>query len=245
MVTKEPTEALKKIVVSLSKKDGFRHLWLGNSGMGKTVANKKLVSFARKHGIDLVLSVDDKNMWEVQYDGTYRVNPAHLKEHPPHDKEDAGHIVFRGHCYSSDALKSGARITSEDTAQMAWDLVCIKPCQILVNIDELADAVTPNSQVWDGHYVPQVYRKGRGVGISITATTQMPQMLPREAFGLSDTIGIFRMTAREAEYLVKYRIIEKTDVETIATLQVGQWMLYDKASGGFDNQTFYKFGGIK
>lgn len=227
------------ITGALKKREGFRHLWLGDSGMGKTIANKSLIEWLQKlKRINMFLSVDDKNRWEAQYEGTYRINPEHLKSKPPGRiwkdgklvKEDPNNIVFRGISYSDpDTGKAPfENVDINAVAEMAWDLVRLQPITVLVNLDELADA-TNGYQAWAKQNMPQTYRKGRAVGISIVATTQLPQLLPREAFGLSDTIGIFRMSSREAEYLKKFNVIGAEDVDAIANLKVGEFRLFRKS----------------
>jgi hypothetical protein len=221
-------ELFERIVSSLRKKerDGFRHLWLGDSGMGKTTANRALIQYVLAHKlVDIVLTIDDKNRWRAQYDGTQRVNPAHLSKQPLMPGDDHRQIVFRG---IASSLSADEGVDPEDVAQMGWDLVRLKPCSVLINVDELADA-TNGHQSWMAQTMPQLYRKGRGVGLSVTATTQMPQLLPREAFGLSDTIGIFRMTGREAEYLWQFRVVDQWGRDTIPSLEVGQFLLFQKS----------------
>lgn len=210
---------------------GMRHLWLGDSGMGKTIANMLLIAWIRRRKlVQLTLTVDDKNAHEVQYEGgLLRTNPDHLRRKPPsgEEKDNASHVVFRG---IADTKRPGPDVDNLifDTAQMAWDVVREHSTQVLLNIDELADA-TNGHQGWRDQTVAQTYRKGRAVGISVVATTQMPQLLPREAFGLSETIGIFRMSARELDYLAKYRVIEATELESIESLEVGEFRLFQKS----------------
>lgn len=227
----EENQVLEQITEPLRKREGIRHLWLGDTGQGKTVANDQLLRWIRKKRlVDITLTVDDKNAHAVQYvGGTLRTNPEHLRKTPVKDNENARHIIFRG---IAETKRPGPDVDNlvSDSFQMAWELVRDKPCQVLVNIDELADA--SDNQHWIGGtngYAAQSYRKGRAVGISIVATTQLPQLLPREAFGLSETIGIFRLTTREAAYLAKYRVIEESEVEPIANLKVGQFRLFRKS----------------
>ena len=226
--TVEPIRAgvLENITVALRKKEGFRHLWLGDSGMGKTAANRILIEWVLKNKlVDQVLTIDNKDRWKSQYDGCFRANPQHLRQEPPKSNEETRHIVFRGIALTR-SLEHDVDIN--DVAKMGWDMVRLMPCSVLINIDELADA-TNGHQSWSSEEVPQIYRKGRGVGYSVTATTQLPQLLPREAFGLPDTIGIFRMTAREASYLKNYRVITEEEINEIASLEIGQFRLYRKS----------------
>lgn len=210
----------------IKKKEGFRHLWLGDSGMGKTWANRILIDWLiRSKLTDLVLTVDDKSRWQAQFKGTYRANPSHLRREPPRDNESHIHIVFRGVALTR-SLHDG--IEHEHVASMAWECIRLRQANVVINLDELADA-TNGHQDWQGQSIAEVYRKGRGVGLSIVASTQLPQLLPRESFGLSETIAIFRMTSREAKYLVDYKIIDKAHVDVITSLQVGEFLFWRKA----------------
>lgn len=208
---------------------GMRHLWLGDSGMGKTVANEQLLKWIHKRKlVDLTLTIDDKNAHEVQYNGgCERINPQHLRTNPPTRDENPRHIVFRGIA----ATKRPGPDVDEvifDTTTMAWELVRNDSVQILLNIDELADA-TNGSQGWKQPEVASLYRKGRAVGISVVATTQLPQELPRAAFGLSETIGLFRMSGREVEYLASKRVVPDTEIEAICNLEIGEFRLFVKS----------------
>lgn len=232
--TVEPIRAgvFDAITESLKKRWGFRHLWLGDSGMGKTIANEALIEWllkGRKSKVDLMISIDDKNRWEAQYAGAYRIHPEHLRREPLKKDEPQNHVVFRGIAYQDkNGFAPFEEVSHEEVAAMTWELVRLKPVTVCMNIDELADATNGN-QAWTAPTMRHSYRKGRAVGISVIATTQLPQQLPRESFGLSDSIGIFRLTSREAEYLKSYRVITNEDVERIANLGVGEWMLVRKS----------------
>lgn len=208
---------------------GLRHLWLGDSGMGKTVANAELLKWIHKKKlVDLTLTIDDKNSHEVQYSGgCERVNPNHLRAKPPSGDENTRHVVFRGIA----ATKRPGPDVDEvifDTTQMAWELVRNDSVQILLNIDELADACN-GYQGWKQPEVASLYRKGRAVGLSVVATTQLPQELPRAAFGLSETIGLFRMTGNEVLYLSKKGVIPEAEIDSICNLEVGEFRMFVKS----------------
>lgn len=222
-----------RIAGSLRKKEGFRHLWLGDSGMGKTTANNMLIKYVKPRA-NLVLTVDDKSIHRPEYSGAaYRANTQHLREKVLTEEEKKlKHISFRGKCYSHEALEKMVDLTPEEVASMAWDLVRLsrEPFMVVMNIDELMKAQIPNSQIWEGTKLPLAYREGRAVGISVISSTQMPQMVNRESFGLSDTIGIFRMDGREAGYLFQQKVLKtKEQVTLVASLEVGQWILMQKS----------------
>lgn len=209
--------------------EGALHLWLGNTRMGKTFANNHLVDelLKRKH-VDVVFTVDDKNPEKPQYKGTFRANVKHLLNNRLLPHEDSSHINFRGVAYKSDLADA---VNHGEVATMVWNLKRTKPpLRLCLNIDELGDA-TNGRQAWLDDANAQIYRKGAGIRISTTATTQMPQILPREAFGLSQTIGIFRLDAREVDYLVNYRLLTPDVVPLMAQLERGDFVLYVRGSG--------------
>jgi hypothetical protein len=239
-MTPGPLSALEEITAPALRGDGWRHGWLGDSGMGKTNANKWLILYAlEKNRANLCLSLDDKSNHYAQYKGAYRANPAHLRRLPPNAGESQNHIVFRGVALTR-SFDDGC--SAEEVARCAQEMAQVSPGLVLINIDELADA-TNGGQAWkreDGteSRIAQIFRKGRGLGLSITWTTQVPQSLPREAFALSDTIGIFRLSGREVEYLLSKRAITQNLASTIPNLKVGDFVLYNKAVGEWDGHIF-------
>lgn len=212
--------------------------------MGKSTANRALVNFAlNTERVALALTLDDNYSRGAQYVGCYRANVADMRARPPSGSESVRHIVLRGHALNR---RMSDVCSPHEVAQAAQEITGANPeGQVLINIDELADA-TNGGQAWtrvDGESrVAQVFRKGRGMGISVTWTTQLPQSLPREAFGLSDTIGLFRLSGRETEYLVSKRVITPQLAAIVPHLPRGKWVLYDKSSAEWDGK-FYPNGG--
>jgi hypothetical protein len=201
--------------------------------MGKSFANELFIEWLRRHKlVHLVLTLDDKDSFGAQYHGCERVNPADLRNRPPMPGEPRDHIVYRGVAMTR---KLGEGCNPDDLARQAWEVATQVKRKIVVNIDELADATNGN-QSWQAKTLAMSYRKGRGVGICIVATTQLPQILPREAYGLSDTICLFRMAGREAEYLASKKTITSENAQIIPTLEVGECLVYDKARGPLDGQ---------
>lgn len=234
------TEQLFELITAqITKGNAYRHLWLGDTGMGKTYANEMFIRWQlAKHKVALVLSLDNKDAHAAQYTGTCRINPADLKARRPQGDEPKNHIVFRGVAMTR---KLSQDCGPDEIARLAWEIVTLRKTQILINIDELGDATNGN-QAWKAKTLAATYRKGRGVGISISATTQLPQILPREAYGLSDTICLFRMAGREAAYLESRKTITKESARIIPNLGIGECLIYDKARGSLDGK-IVKIGG--
>lgn len=229
-------EACQSILAPLTRNQATRHLWLGDTGMGKTTANRALIGYIVQHQLAaLILTHDEKDPFDPQYpDSTMRINPQDLKANPPTEKESKQHISFRGTAISMQFSES---VRPDEIAVMAWDVVRRSRCQVVLNIDELSDALIPNSQIWDGSAIGAAYRKGRSVGISVIAGIQQPQLLPREAFGLAETIGLFRMDGREAEYLRRNKAITDEVASRLPSLSVGQFILTKKGERDVSNET--------
>jgi hypothetical protein len=233
-----PTEAVVSITEPLTRDTAIRHGWLGDTRMGKSVANRILINYvlARKM-VQLVLTTDDKTPKESYYPEGYPVATIHEYMMDCNDK--GNHIVFRGTAHRRD--KNDAVIIG-DVGELAWDIVRQAPLQVIVNIDELADATPGQGQAWlqSSEPIAQIFRKGGGAGISAVWTTQLPQTVPLEAFGLSETLGIFRLDGREVDYLYRKRVLGSELVDIVPSLEVGEWVLYRKGRGGWDGNV-YKF----
>lgn len=236
METVNPTKVTDEILAPLLKREGIRHLWLGDTRQGKTYANRVLLGrIIKRKLVDMVLTVDEKDPNSPQYEGHYLANTRHARDAAPSlNPKQTEHIVFRGVAYRRD-LKD--KVDYTEMSVMSWHLIRLSPITLLLNLDELADA-TNGHQDWIADETAQIYRKGGGIGLSVLATTQMPQLLPREAFALSETIGIFRMDGREADYLVRYRVITDEMAVVIPTLEVGQWLYFRKGGGGWDGNVY-------
>jgi hypothetical protein len=222
----------QRILTPLASGQARRHLWVGDTGMGKTTANQALIEMALQGNyVDLVLTHDEKDPWQTQYPGgTERIDVNDLKQRPPSgDMDNPRHIVFRGIALSR---RRDVGCKPDSLAQVAWEIIQSPSSQqrirILLNFDELHDALIPNSQIWDGPSIGSAYRKGRSVGISVFAGIQQPQLLPRESFGLAETIGLFRMDGREAKYLLNQKIINEAQAKVIPFLGIGDFILSAK-----------------
>jgi len=218
------------ILAPIRHGQGTRHLWVGDTGMGKTTANRHLLDAALKlPTVAIILSCDEKDPYEAQYAGTYRIDPEALAQSPPGPTESRRHIVFRGVAVSRNPDRS---VSCDSVAEMAWEIVYASDRRqgVILNLDELADALIPNSQNWEGNAIAGAYRKGRSVGISVIAGIQQPQLLPREAFGLAETMGLFRMDGREADYLRQKRVISQETADKLPLLTVGEFILSSKGA---------------
>jgi hypothetical protein len=228
-------EALAAILSPLRRRQATRHVWLGEPGQGKTTANRELIEMGLEEGLlDLVLTHDEKDPYDQQYPGTARVDPDDLARIPPRDNEDKRRIVFRGFAIT---LRHDQGCNPDSIARMAWEIVLQSRASIALNLDELTDCFIPNSQLWSGDYIGKAYRKGRSVGITVFATLQQPQMMPREVW-MAESMGIFRVSQHDAGYLASKRVITKEQIPIVTSLSVGEFLLLHKSERSVNGELF-------
>lgn len=231
----EPGQAIAKILEPFKRGEAIRHGWLGDSGMGKTFANVRLIDLMlRGRLVRMVITLDDKTPRGTPYIGAERATIADVIDDYPSDDR---HIIVRGIAMNrqeEDDVDPGA------VAQFAWDIVRAKDIDVAVNIDELADATPGQGQAWKKSSMPiaRAFRKGRGAGVSVLWTTQIPQSLPLEAFGLSSTMGIFRLDGREVDYLRRKNVLEAKVAEIVPSLGIGEFIIYAKGGEGWDGNIY-------
>jgi KaiC/GvpD/RAD55 family RecA-like ATPase len=225
METITEEECLADIARALiEKKEGFRQLWVGYTGYGKTVCNARLAHYLIDNVRKLfVISTDQKNK-EVLYPGEQVVLQTQIA------KIEGQEVVIRGPAISHAA---DDEIDFEELAKQVWDMARVTEVPVALFVDELFDACSA-SQQWATHKgerksrMERLYRQGRVMGISISATTQVPQEIPRLAYAMSDTVCIFRMDGREIEYLRRLGVIEDSDAEVLLSFTVGDFLLCKK-----------------
>ena len=231
-----PTEILRTILEPLTRGEGFRHGWLGDSRMGKTYANRWLLEEGiDARLIDQVLILDDKGP-EPQYPGLQRANVAHLRRELPTEEQDSRIIVLRGH-----TMRTGEVCPPDDPARAAFELALLPGSpRVAVSIDELRRAVSPAGREWRSTDVPRLFSEGGGLGVSVTWTTQSPQRIPLEAFDQTETFGIFRCGRRAVNYLADQDMVEPEVLAILPGLQRGEWVFVE--TGAPWDGRVYKLG---
>lgn len=231
--------ALSSILDPIRNGQATRHLCLGDPGQGKTTFNRQLIALAMKeHLFDVVLTHDEKDPRLCQYNGSIRVDPSDLASNPIKEDENSREIVFRGHALTK-SVEGGC--DPDSIAQMAWEIVfqSDEDISICLNLDELSDCFIPNSQLWSGTYIGKAYRKGRSVGITVFATLQQPQSMPREVW-MAETMVIFRCSPHDASYLAAKRVFPKEAIPVVTTLKVGEFLLIHKSNPEVNGKVFPK-----
>jgi hypothetical protein len=219
-------ECLEIITAPLRvKKEGFRHLWVGYSGYGKTVDNARLIQYIEDTVPKcFLISTDQKNR-VVLYPGEQIVLVDQLGQ------IEGQSAVIRG---AATTKCADDEIDFEALATRVWNLARATSVPIVLAIDELFDACS-SSQTWGPlargkrkSEMDRLYRQGRVLGISLAVTTQVPQEIPRLAYAMSDTVCLFRMDGREIDYLHRLGIIDGEDANALQTFQIGDFLLCQK-----------------
>lgn len=198
---------------------GLRHLWIGYSGSGKTVANCKLADYLYGQGV-ITICVDQKSKTSP-YVGE---EISSITELPAVASRRA---VIRGFARNN---KLSDRVDFDRLAQAVW-LIAKDGKQVALVCDELSDAQKSEKHFATAQrgampWLNILYRQGREVGASIAAATQLPQEIPRAAYSLSDSVGVFRQESHESEYYKRLRILSDADVETVAELPDYTFLLW-------------------
>ena len=201
----------------LCKGWGLRHLWIGYSGSGKTIANVALADYLKRSGV-VTVCVDQKAKVS-RYDAVTIATEEEL------DTVDGRSCVVRGFAAKS---RLEDRVNFDALAKYIW-LLGRGGMQVALVADELSDA-----QQSEKHFVKTagryswmetLYRQGREVGVSVCAATQLPQEIPRCVYSLSDSVGYFRQEAHEADYYRRLNLLSDDDIDAVSALDEYQFLL--------------------
>jgi hypothetical protein len=215
----------------LRKGWGLRHLWIGYSGSGKTVANVALADYLKRCGV-VTIAVDQKAKVS-RYDETCIATEEEL------DTVEGRSCVVRGFAAKGRLEDS---VDFDKLARYVW-LLGRSGMQVALVADELSDAQQSEKHFVkaSGRYswMETLYRQGREVGVSVVAATQLPQEVPRCVYSLSDSVGYFRQEAHEAEYYRRLNLLSDEDIALVATLDDFHFLLTRR---GDKNRYVGKFG---
>jgi hypothetical protein len=219
-------EALSIITEPLSKDTGFRHLWIGYTGSGKSFANVELVAETEGQHRHLIVT-DQKN----------RVSPYIaldvIAEVPTVQALDSVEPDNRNHVM---AIVRGPRITGDEMDVLDFDSIgawiwkkSLDDKGVLFAIDELTDACEGERTWLKGDakraYMRLLYQQGRTNKVSIAACTQHIQEVPRAAISNSDTLGIFCQDRKELPYYARINLLDERELEIIANLKQYEFLL--------------------
>lgn len=215
------TECLSLITEPLARDFGFRHLWVGYTGSGKTYNNLVLIDTAEGSHRHTIIT-DQKN----------RVSPYlalgnDIAEIPCVDAIDSVEPDNRNHV---SAIIRGPRMTGDEQALIDFDQlgkkiweVSLDDKGVLFGIDELSDACD-GERTWvrgdaKRAYMRLLYTQGRTNRVSIAACTQHIQEVPRACISNSDTMGIFCQDRKELPYYARNGFLDDREIDIVGNLK--------------------------
>jgi hypothetical protein len=213
------TECLSIITEPLSRDFGFRHLWIGYTGSGKTYNNLVLLDCAEGSHRHLIVT-DQKNRTSpyLALDGITEIPIVDALSAVEPDKRNHVSAVIRGPRLTGDKKDL---IDFDALGDKIWQL-SLEDKGVLFGIDELADACEGERTWLKGDArkssMKLLYTQGRTNRVSIAACTQTVQEVPRAAISNSDTLGIFCQDRKELGYYSGNKFLDEREIEIVAGL---------------------------
>lgn len=209
-------EALALITEPARRGDGWRHLWLGDTGTGKTWAQRELVAYDAGQ---LVLIHDDKGA-AVEYPGVkYFRAPADLLDAPADEAGNLSAVAFRGDVFA------GVTCEVEDVAALALRLARARvPVRLVV--DEWDRAVSDGGRKLEAPALRACLTTGRALGLSVTGGAQTPQRCGDIVLNSASSIGMFRLGPAAVNYLEERLFFDRAMTAVIPTLAVGDFVIH-------------------
>jgi len=208
-------------------------LWLGDSGMGKSHAQRAFLEEAKaRHGM-IVVAHDDTKL-EPEVPGAIRANVADLEARPPSEEEDAtGALCFRG-----DAFR-GIVVEVEEVAAFAIDRLARRRVRTCMVVEELDRAVTPGGRQLVSAKLRECCTQGRVLGLCVSSTTQSPARTPAEILDQATAVVLFRLGPRALNYVDERLMFDGELLAAVPTLERGDFVLH--VPGEPWNRTLYRF----
>jgi hypothetical protein len=212
-------ECLSVITEPLSREFGFRHLWIGYTGSGKSYNNVVLIETAEGSHRHLIIT-DQKNRESayVIFEGITEI--PHITALDSVEPDNRNHVsaIIRGPRLTGDEMDL---INFDEVGKKIWGL-SLEDKGVLFGIDELSDACE-GERAWirgdsKRAYMRLLYTQGRTNRVSISACAQHVQEIPRAAISNSDTIGIFCQDRKELPYYRNNGFLDDREVDIVANL---------------------------
>jgi hypothetical protein len=203
-------DAIRLITVSESRREGWRHGFIGNTGTGKTTATRAFIDAHRA----FTLIHDDAKL-DAQYPGTV----VRKFEDAP---EDANTITLRGDAFA------GTVVEVEDVAELGISIARATREPVRLVVDELDRACTRGGRELASPSLRVAFTQGRALGVSVLWSTQTPQRAPIEVVDQSSTIGIFQLGPRALNYLDERLCFDAELLAVVPTLNVGEFVIYEQ-----------------
>jgi hypothetical protein len=222
------TECLSIITEPLSRDNGYRHLWIGYTGSGKSYNNVLLVQETEGSHKYLIVT-DQKNRVSAYVDNNtgMPVEISHIDALASVEPDNRNHIgaVIRGPRMTGNELDL---IDFDEVGKKLWQL-SLEDKGVLFAVDELSDACAGERTWVKGDpkraYMRLLYTQGRTNRVSIAACTQHVQEVPRAAISNSDTIGIFCQDRKEVPYYRNNGFLDDREIDIVANLKQYEFLL--------------------
>ncbi len=173
---------------------------LGDSGTGKTEAERHLVAEYTRRVPGVAIVIDDKEI-RPRFAGQYRRDTSEIAADKPIAEPRV--LVLRGEA------RTGVQVDQESVARLAWAMAGRRR-PVLVVYDELSRSAKKGEWKRGVEKLPTSFGQGRAVGISSIWGTQSPQEVPLEAFEQASIIICFRLDGRGLN-LLRFRNYVQTD----------------------------------
>lgn len=203
-------EAVEIITARELKREGYRVGVLGNTGSGKTITLKTLLTYNRNQALTLI---HDDTKLEPQYAGHVAWS---FREAP----DDAQTVVFRG-----DVFKS-TRVDPEYVSMVGVHVAKTTRQPVRVVLDEAKRACTKGGMKITSETTIQILTEGRMLGVSLLWSNQSP-VVPREFVDQADAIVLHRMGPRALNYLDETLRFDRELLEAVPNLEVGEFVIYE------------------
>lgn len=203
-------DAVALIAASESRREGFRHGWIGNTGSGKTTAVASFLDAS-----DRLTLIHDDTKLDAQYPGPVVSDFADCPD-------DANRCVFRGDVFA------GTTVQVEYVADLAIQIARHTRRPLRVVVDELDRACTSGGKELNTPALRTILTQGRALGVSLLWSTQTPQRAPREVIDQSSTIALCQLGPRALSYLDERLCFDRELLDVVPTLTIGQFVIYEQ-----------------
>ena len=220
--------ALAVITAPQRQGNGYRHLWIGNTGMGKTWAARVLVSQPGQLSL-----IHDDSKAAPEYPGiTYFPNVSALLEQPADQVRQLGAVGFRGDAYRSVTCEV------EEVADLALRFAR-GGIPVRLVVDETSRAMSDTGKTLLAPSLRICATVGRVMGLSVSAGAQEIIYMPRALLAQASSIALFRVESADVNYL-RERLAWDPELLAAATeLSEGQFLIRQPATRW--DRTVYRF----
>jgi hypothetical protein len=218
--------AIALITEPWQRGDGWRHLWLGDTGNGKTFAMRELVALSGH----LVFIHDDKSSTPEYPDhAAYFRHPSELPLLSAEQHAKLSAAAFRGDVHA------GVICEADHVALAALECARKRVPATLV-IDEWRRVPSGKGEAPN---VDACVVTGRAMCLSVMAGAQIPQAVGGMMINSASSVGLFRLGPAGLNYLDERLYFDGDMLAVVPTLAVGDFVIH--RPGHPWDRTVYRF----